>query len=246
MTRTHCPCPSTSVTDCEFRLITTELIMDPTSALPPELLHAIFDHIGLGDVIRASHVSQRWRVLACQHPTYWRRVVLHEDKNWPLGSAAIERAIAQLTRSSASPIDVRVVRHFHESAAQSDDFIRVLVENFHRIGALVLHVLATECDAGPIQTYSTILQQVSTTGLSSQIQLRHLTLTNVELPEATTLFEGVVSFRYMASDGLDVMTVHRLIAMFPVLEELDLTGVYHTGRDRVLDLPHTLPAALRP
>ncbi|KZW02284.1 hypothetical protein EXIGLDRAFT_829476 [Exidia glandulosa HHB12029] len=201
--------------------------MDSTSALPPELLYAIFDHIGLWDIIRASHVSQRWRVLACHHPTYWRRVVLREDKHFYFVPATIDRAIAQLTRSSASPIDVSVVRHFIEPAAraqaQFNDLHRVLVENFHRIGALVLHVLGTECDVGP--TYSTILQQVSATGLSSQIHLRHLTLTNVQLPEATTLFEGVVSFRYMASDGLDVMAVNRLIAMFPVLEELDLTGV---------------------
>ncbi|KZW02276.1 hypothetical protein EXIGLDRAFT_484288 [Exidia glandulosa HHB12029] len=202
--------------------------MDSTSVLPPELLQGVFDHIGLSDVIRASHVSQRWRVLACQHPTYCRRVVLHETAEQPSKSSLVERAIAQLTLGSTAPIDVDVVRYFpaSELVAQCDrDFLRVLVDNFHRVGTLALHVLGRECDAAAL--YATLFRQVLDTRASTaHTQLRRLTLTNVALPDETTVFERVVSLRYGGQHMHDVrITVDWLFTTFPALEELDVTDV---------------------
>ncbi|KZW02242.1 hypothetical protein EXIGLDRAFT_735718 [Exidia glandulosa HHB12029] len=81
--------------------------MDRSLLLPPELLSAIFDSLLFRDIVRASLVSARWRVVAIAHPGYWSCVCVEEGHEPGfIKTGRFELATAQLVCSTLAPIDV--------------------------------------------------------------------------------------------------------------------------------------------
>lgn len=86
------------------------LTNETASILPRELIWAIFDYLPLRpDLIRVSHVSQRWRELARTHSSFWRDVDLR-DSGFGDCSYEYDLMTAQLRASEATctGLDLRI------------------------------------------------------------------------------------------------------------------------------------------
>jgi len=135
---------------------------DRISDLPEELSLAILDHLVLRPyLIRASHLSRHWRMLAYSHPTFWRNVDISDKDQNASASSILGLAIAQLQSSQIPRIRVNIniaaVRGWHnvsisfrahaekrassgstDSADIITEFCSILIQNLHRISLLLI------------------------------------------------------------------------------------------------------------
>lgn len=200
---------------------------DATAILPYELIHAVFDHVTLSDVIRASHVSQRWRALAFQHPTYWHSVEVHEAEDAPLRPSILQRAAAQLSRCSSYPVQVAITRHFPLGQGEDLEFLRALMGNMHRIGKLSIQTdyFAMETAYTTMLSSSGNARTCGTRALPPSVSsLRELTLVNVKIPTRCAEFQTVTDLCYLMDDR-SILSLDWLSEAFPNLQRLSLHGV---------------------
>jgi len=141
-------------------------INDIATTLPGELACAIFDHLPLRpDLIRISHVSQRWRELARTHSSFWKCVDLR-DNGFSRCSSEYSLMRAQLQASEATGLMIRIDinredDYWTESDSKEDsdsqgeesdeegvtiplkllvDMAHLLKQNIHRIAQLRLNL----------------------------------------------------------------------------------------------------------
>ncbi|KZW00151.1 hypothetical protein EXIGLDRAFT_762015 [Exidia glandulosa HHB12029] len=84
--------------------------------LVDDLLHSVYDHIYILDLVKLRLVSKRWDALALDHPNYWRNLFLRATT-----PGAIQFFFSRLSRSHRRPIDVHVVFPDDENVAVAQD-----------------------------------------------------------------------------------------------------------------------------
>ncbi|EJD43415.1 hypothetical protein AURDEDRAFT_185598 [Auricularia subglabra TFB-10046 SS5] len=110
----------------------------PVEDLPNELVDHIFDYapLGLSDVVRASHVSARWRRIAHAHPTFCRYIDFVYDANMPHNAELCSRLRTQVGYSQRQ-LHMNV-RYTGDDDSVLETIVSVLKENMHRVLSLGL------------------------------------------------------------------------------------------------------------
>ncbi|EJD42438.1 hypothetical protein AURDEDRAFT_115064 [Auricularia subglabra TFB-10046 SS5] len=118
--------------------------MDYPALLSERVLSHAFNWLDLNSLVRASHVSQRWRKLARAHPSYWQRIVLvdtnqYDDSKTRISAHKVARFCDQLAVGGRRPITVNVDINFGCTDVETDVFAHI---NTHlpRVAALTLHI----------------------------------------------------------------------------------------------------------
>ena len=171
---------------------------DLTLRLPPETVALVIGFLELPELIKSSLVCKRWRETAFAHRNYWSEIEVTEAQAKTDASiaAAIELAVAQLTRSTAHPVIVNIC--LRKTPATIDSLLRALADNLHRVNDLIvaldkdLQLPVYEALARPAPLMETLAVELHGAEPSTTLptnflgghapRLNHLILRNIQLP----------------------------------------------------------------
>lgn len=109
----------------------TVQLHDYSAKLPVEVLARILDWMSFLDLVRAGHVSKRWRDISRHHPNFWQTIKLSSTE-----SASIDRYNAQLRVSARYSIKVHLNIVGTSEPETARTVLAALARNIHRVEKL--------------------------------------------------------------------------------------------------------------
>ncbi|EJD43412.1 hypothetical protein AURDEDRAFT_167495 [Auricularia subglabra TFB-10046 SS5] len=241
----------------------------PIETLPDEILDHILDYapLGLSDIVRASHVSARWRRIAHAHKTFCRNIAFEYNGDMAHESELCERLRKQMG-CSQTPLHL-TIHYFGNSKPVLRTVVSVLNDNMHRAVSLSLSLLARQTyhlsaalnrpapqlrwlrvrvSGRHLSTGSGSFKQQSShippAIFEGQIGLERLILTHVTFPgDPGTSLQSINHLALHNYSGAP--EVRRALAACPRLRQLDLSvrwgavpdAAHHVALENIMSIP---------